>query len=105
MTSLISFLGAIFLLIAFVTFFVKANFHFQYIRKKEKKTASFSDLMNMSFSSMNVRMKYIECSLPIPITEKQKEKNMEKLRKNVNLYLLISIVSFILFIISFYIVA
>lgn len=103
MTNLISFLGAIFLLIAFVTFFVKANFHFQYIRKKEKEKATFSDLINVSFSNMSVRMRYIESSLPIPITEKQEDEKMEKLRKNVNQYLAISIVSFILFIISFYI--
>jgi len=104
MINLISFLGAIFILIALATFFAKANFHFQYIRKKEKKEASFSDLVNVSFSKMSVRMKYIESSLPIPITEKQEDENLEKLRKNVNQYLLISIVSFILFVIVFCIV-
>ena len=103
MESLISYINAILLLIAIVSYLLKSYLHFKFMRKIETKKGGFSDLINVSFSSIGLRLKYIESFLPKTIREKQDDESLEKLRENVNLYLLISIVFFVLFIVSLFI--
>lgn len=89
MKLILTSLGSIAMVLVPVFFFFKSFYHFQYLRMREGKSATFADYVNIGFSGLKERSKYISTSLPIPINNK-----LDCLSKKANRMLIYSIVLF-----------
>lgn len=104
MIELLYIFGVIAFLTSFFSYAFKTILHFKYIRTKEGKSGNYSDYINVPFYKSIDKKKYTVSYLPFLITEKQEEHLLEKLRKKINIVLIISTFSMIFFMISMIII-